>query len=79
MEFDPRYLRPAEVELLIGDPTKAKEKLGWEPAVSFPELVTLMVASDLAALGLSLPQGHQSPAWQDTAVIRQTTGSHYSD
>ncbi|MEB3161767.1 MAG: GDP-mannose 4,6-dehydratase [Prochlorothrix sp.] len=79
VEFDPRYLRPAEVELLIGDPTKAKEQLGWEPAVSFPELVTLMVASDLAALGLSLPQGHQAPAWQDTAVIRQTTGSHYGD
>lgn len=79
VEFDPRYLRPAEVELLIGDPTKAKEKLGWEPAVSFPELVTLMVASDLAALGLSLPQGHQAPTLQDTAVIRQATGSHYGD
>ena len=34
VEFDPRYLRPAEVDLLIGDPTKAKQKLGWEPEVT---------------------------------------------
>lgn len=45
---DPQFFRPAEVDLLIGDPAKAKEKLGWEPTVSFPELVNMMVDSDVA-------------------------------
>jgi len=45
---DAKFFRPAEVDLLIGDPTKAKEKLGWEPEVQFPELVKMMVANDLA-------------------------------
>lgn len=45
---DPRFMRPAEVDLLIGDPSKAREKLGWEPKVSFPELVAMMVDHDLA-------------------------------
>lgn len=53
VEFDERYLRPAEVDLLIGDPTKAKEKLGWQPSLTFPELVNLMVDADLEALGIS--------------------------
>jgi len=44
---DPRFMRPAEVELLIGDPTKARTTLGWEPTVSFPELVSMMVENDL--------------------------------
>jgi GDPmannose 4,6-dehydratase len=47
VKVDPRYFRPAEVETLLGDPTKAKEKLGWEPKVAFEELVTEMVRSDL--------------------------------
>lgn len=45
---DPRYMRPAEVDLLIGDSTKARTKLGWEPKVDFPGLVSMMVQSDLA-------------------------------
>ena len=45
--IDPALLRPAEVDLLIGDPTKAKEKLGWEPKVTFEGLVNLMVDADL--------------------------------
>jgi GDPmannose 4,6-dehydratase len=45
---DPRFMRPAEVELLIGDPTKAREQLGWTPKVAFPELVAMMVEHDLA-------------------------------
>ncbi len=45
---DPRFFRPAEVELLIGDSTKARTKLGWTPNVSFPELVAMMVDADLA-------------------------------
>lgn len=45
---DPKFYRPAEVELLLGDCTKATEKLGWKPEMSFEELVTCMVDSDLA-------------------------------
>ncbi len=44
---DPKFFRPAEVDLLIGDPTKAREKLGWEPEIAFPELIRMMVANDL--------------------------------
>jgi GDPmannose 4,6-dehydratase len=44
---DPRYFRPTEVETLLGDPTKAKEKLGWTPKITFDELVTEMVREDL--------------------------------
>jgi len=47
VEIDPRYYRPAEVDLLWGDPTKAKEKLGWVPKVAFKELVEMMVDSDM--------------------------------
>lgn len=44
---DPRYLRPAEVDHLIGDPAKAKKELGWEPSVNFRQLVTMMVDADI--------------------------------
>ena len=47
VEVDPQYFRPAEVDILLGDPSKAKEKLGWEPKVTFEELVEIMVKSDL--------------------------------
>ena len=47
VKFDPRYERPSEVELLIGNPAKMKRQLGWEPKVKFKELVRIMVASDL--------------------------------
>ncbi len=47
VEFDPRYLRPAEVDLLLGDPSKAKEKLGWIPETSVEELAAMMVDSDM--------------------------------
>jgi len=49
VKIDPRYYRPTEVDLLIGDAGKAKKKLGWEPKVSFRELVRMMVDSDLRA------------------------------
>ena len=48
--IDPAFVRPAEVDLLIGDPTKAREKLGWTPQTSFQQLVELMVDADLARL-----------------------------
>ncbi len=44
---NPEFMRPAEVDLLIGDPTKAREQLGWKPAVGFAELIKMMVDSDL--------------------------------
>jgi GDPmannose 4,6-dehydratase len=46
VEVDPRYFRPAEVDLLLGDPTKAKQKLGWTPKVGFKDLARMMVESD---------------------------------
>ena len=46
MRIDPRYFRPAEVETLLGDPARAKEKLGWTPTTTLEELVAEMVASD---------------------------------
>lgn len=44
---DERFMRPAEVDLLVGDPTKASKHMGWEPAVTFPELVKMMVEADI--------------------------------
>jgi GDPmannose 4,6-dehydratase len=70
--FDSRYLRPAEVDLLIGEPAKVKQKLGWQPSVTFEELVKLMVDADLVALGLpslNSKDGKQYP--KDNAHVRQ--------
>jgi GDPmannose 4,6-dehydratase len=57
---DPKFLRPAEVDLLIGDASKARTKLGWEPEVDFPGLVKMMVANDLdreaRKAGLAVPE-----------------------
>ncbi|MGP8200565.1 MAG: GDP-mannose 4,6-dehydratase [Limisphaerales bacterium] len=50
VEVDPRYYRPAEVDILMGDFSKAKKKLGWEPRTKFPELVKLMVEADIKLL-----------------------------
>ena len=50
VEIDPRYYRPAEVELLIGDYGKAKRQLGWEPKTKFSELAKLMVDADIKLL-----------------------------
>jgi GDPmannose 4,6-dehydratase len=68
VEFDPRYLRPAEVDLLIGDATKAKTALGWSPSVTFEQLVHLMVEADLRAVGIH-PDEAASP--NDRATLRQ--------
>jgi len=50
VKLDPEFVRPAEVDLLLGDPTYARESLGWEPKVSFPELVHSMVDADMERL-----------------------------
>mgnify|MGYP001810260566 CR=1 FL=1 len=75
--FDERYLRPAEVDLLIGDPAKTKAQLGWEPSVTFTELVHLMVEADLAVLGLTSPNQSdriKELMTQDMAFIRSQNG-----
>ncbi|MGI0484403.1 GDP-mannose 4,6-dehydratase [Pantanalinema rosaneae CENA516] len=74
VEFDDRYLRPAEVDLLIGDPSKAKQVLGWQPSVTFEQLVYLMVEADLKALGLVPLSGHIRQPVLDHATVRQSAG-----
>ncbi len=54
VEIDPKYYRPAEVDLLVGDAAKAKSKMSWEPKTSFKELVRLMVDADVTALQSSI-------------------------
>jgi GDPmannose 4,6-dehydratase len=49
VRVDERYLRPAEVDLLVGDSSKARSELGWQPKYNFPQLVREMVQSDLAS------------------------------
>jgi GDPmannose 4,6-dehydratase len=56
VRIDPRFLRPAEVEHLVGDSTKAREKLGWEPRTSFEEMIRRMVDHDLELLQRGVPQ-----------------------
>jgi GDPmannose 4,6-dehydratase len=51
IEVDPRFFRPAEVDFLLGDPAKAKKTLGWQPRVTFDQLVEMMMEADLAAVG----------------------------
>ena len=50
VEIDPRYYRPSEVDLLVGDAGKARRKLGWEPKIRFADLVRLMVEADMKQL-----------------------------
>ncbi|MBD2530029.1 GDP-mannose 4,6-dehydratase [Nostoc flagelliforme FACHB-838] len=75
VEFDERYLRPSEVDLLIGDSSKARQNLGWAPSVTFEELVSLMVEADLQALGHTSPNGNGSQFPLDIATIRQQLGA----
>ncbi|NEQ34392.1 MAG: GDP-mannose 4,6-dehydratase [Leptolyngbya sp. SIO4C5] len=70
--FDPRYLRPAEVDLLIGDPSKAKSKLGWEPSITFEGLTKLMVEADLEAIGIPVKrEDNGNGSIIDIATIRR--------
>ena len=62
MHVDPRYFRPTEVDLLLGDPSKAKAKLGWEAKTTFDELVAEMVDSDLKAI--------EREAWRNDRTAR---------
>jgi GDPmannose 4,6-dehydratase len=58
VKHDPRYERPAEVDLLIGDSTKVKKVLGWEPKVHFQDLVRIMVDADMELLSREAPRRH---------------------
>jgi GDPmannose 4,6-dehydratase len=58
VKHDDRYERPAEVDLLIGDASKAKKVLNWEPKVRFPELVRIMVDADIELLSRTATQKH---------------------
>ncbi len=61
VRLDDRYLRPSEVDLLIGDPTRAKNELGWEPKTTFRDLVRLMVDADLALAEREKREGKVGP------------------
>jgi len=62
VEIDPKYYRPSEVDLLVGDASKARRDLGWEPKTTFKELVRLMVDADMVALEDQFNRGRQSGA-----------------
>jgi len=66
VEVDPRYYRPAEVDLLLGDSTKARKRLGWKPQTSFDQLVDMMVESDL-----ELASQEKTLAKRDAAHVRR--------
>lgn len=66
VKFDERYLRPTEVDALIGDPSKAADKLGWTPTIDGKELAKLMVDADVTAL-------EQGPEWIDTVDLASWT------
>mmetsp|Transcript_95271 Transcript_95271/g.251667 ORF Transcript_95271/g.251667 Transcript_95271/m.251667 type:complete len:126 (+) Transcript_95271:2-379(+) len=55
VQISPKYFRPTEVDTLLGDPTKAKKEVGWEPECSFKELVYEMMEYDLKGCGLEIP------------------------
>ena len=70
VEIDPRYFRPTEVEYLLADASKASEKLGWKPKVTFEELVKIMVDSDMELIGVK-PQG-------ESKDILKSKGIHWT-
>jgi GDPmannose 4,6-dehydratase len=72
VRVDPKYFRPTEVDLLLGDPTKAKEKLGWVHKTAFKELVAEMVAADLSAAA-------HAEALRSGRIIETTESNRYVD
>jgi GDPmannose 4,6-dehydratase len=60
VRIDPTYLRPTEVDLLVGDASKVGEKLGWKPKTSFAKLVSEMVAGDLEIARREAPNGRNA-------------------
>ena len=76
--IDPRYVRPAEVDLLIGDPSKARKKLGWKPQVNFTELVHMMVDADLKDLQDEVRFGWHQPKVSTDVKLHQTVAGALS-
>ena len=85
VRIDPRYFRPAEVETLLGDPTKAKEKLGWTPTTTLEELVAEMVAADkeeaakealLRRKGFQVVGSMENPPTNPQAAAARSGGQH---
>jgi len=73
VEIDPRYFRPCEVNFLLADASKARERLGWEPKITFRELVKIMVDADMEATGLE-------PVGEGKAILREKfSGWHQWD
>jgi len=70
VEIDPRYLRPAEVEVLVGNASKAKEKLGWQPKIKFKELARIMIDSDFRELGLT-------PLGEGDKILKEKFPNHW--
>ena len=68
VKFDERYLRPTEVDALIGDPTKARTKLGWKTTVETPELARIMVDADIKSLAAA------GSHWVDTVNLESWKG-----
>lgn len=68
VEIDPRYFRPTEVDHLVGDASKARRHLGWVPRTSFYQLIEMMLAADLEAVGID-PQRYNLPVPADKAVV----------
>lgn len=60
IKIDPRFVRPAEVDMLIGDPSKARKQLGWKPRVSFKEMIEMMVDSDLKIVQEEIDAGKRA-------------------
>jgi GDPmannose 4,6-dehydratase len=74
VRIDPAYLRPTEVDLLVGNPAKARERLGWRPTVALPQLVAEMVAHDLAVLRGAAPAQSEVEAAIARAAALEAAG-----
>jgi GDPmannose 4,6-dehydratase len=74
VRIDPAYLRPTEVDLLVGNPAKARERLGWRHTVALPQLVAEMVAHDLAALRGAAPAQSEVEAAIARAAALEAAG-----
>ena len=67
VEIDPHYFRPTEVDFLLADASKAREKLGWKPRITFKELVKIMIDADTELIGIK-PQGHGKAILQEKGI-----------